>query len=158
MTAILLLFIIGTVLLAGEVFLPGGIAGVLGGIALLAGCWLAFADFGMSIGVVATLAAFGLVGLALYLELVWLPRTRVGRDLIVQSAHNTQSQPPPAIAADVVGKPAVALTTLAPSGYVSVDGKRYEAFCRSGHANRGANLAVVGMDNFQLIVSETKSP
>lgn len=158
MTTILLLFIVGTLLLAGEVLLPGGIVGTIGGIALLAGCWLAFTEFGPGYGSLATVGALGLVALALYLELVWLPRTKVGSDMVVKSTVGGQSQPPPANEADVVGKPAVALTTLAPSGYVSVDGRRYEAYCRSGHAVRGAGLEVVGVDNFKLIVSVAKTP
>lgn len=155
MTAIVLLFLVGTLLLAGEVFLPGGIAGTFGGVALLAGCWLAFTEFGPGIGSLATAAALTLVGIALYLELVWLPRTRVGRDLVVGATIDSQSQPPPATPAEVVGKPAVALTALLPSGYVSVEGRRYEAYCRSGHAIRGASLQVVDVDNFRLIVAET---
>lgn len=158
MTTIVLLFIVGTLLLAGEVLLPGGIIGTLGGIALLAGCWLSFSEFGPGIGSVATAAALVLLAVMLYLELIWLPRTRVGSDMVVKSAVDGQSQPPPATAAEVVGKAAVALTTLAPSGYVSVDGRRYEAYCRSGHVTRGASLQVVGVDNFQLIVSATKTP
>jgi membrane-bound ClpP family serine protease len=55
----------------------------------------------------------------------------------------------------VVGKPATADTTLAPSGYVLVDGRRYEAFCRSGHVAKGEVLRVIGADNFRLIVSKT---
>jgi membrane-bound ClpP family serine protease len=158
MTAIVLLFLVGTLLLAGEVFLPGGIVGTAGGVALLAGCWLAFADFGPGIGSVATIAALTLLGIALYLELVWLPRTRVGRDLIVGATIEGQSQAPVAVAGNVVGRSAVALTALVPSGYVSVDGRRYEAFCRSGHAPRGASLEIVGVDNFRVIVSENKAP
>ncbi|MDO8540235.1 MAG: NfeD family protein [Opitutaceae bacterium] len=154
---IVLLFIVGTLLLAGEILLPGGIAGTIGGAALLAGCWLAFSTYGSSIGTVATLAACALVALTLYLELVWLPRTKMGRTMVVEATIDSRSQPPPADAAMVVGQPAVALTTLAPSGYVSVGGKQYEAYCRSGHAARGANLSVVGVDNFQLIVSEIKN-
>ncbi len=158
MTAIVLLFIVGTLLLAGEVFLPGGVAGTIGAVGLLAGCWLAFSEYGPGIGSLATAAACVLLALALYVELVWLPRSKIGRGLIVQWTNTGQSQPPPAEAAKVVGLPAVALTTLAPSGYVSVAGRRYEAYCRSGHATRGAALTVEGVDNFQLIVSETKIP
>jgi membrane-bound ClpP family serine protease len=58
----------------------------------------------------------------------------------------------------VIGQVATALTTLAPSGFVSIAGKRYEAFCRSGLVARGAQLTVVGVDNFRLIVSESKTP
>lgn len=158
MTLIVLLFLVGTLLLAGEVFLPGGIVGTLGGVALIAGCWLAFTDHGAGIGSLATVAALTLVALALYLELVWLPRTRVGRDLVVGATIDSQSQPMPAVAREVVGKAAVALTSLLPSGYVSVEGRRYEAYCRSGHAIRGASLQVVGVDNFRLIVTENKNP
>lgn len=157
MTAVVLLFIVGVMLLGAEVLLPGAVAGIIGGIALLLGSVLAFSEFGLGIGLLATLAALALVGAMLYVELVWLPRTRVGRDLVVQSTIDAQSQPPIA-SADVVGQRATALTTLAPSGFVTVGGKRYEAFCRSGLAARGAELTVVGLDNFRLIVSETKTP
>jgi membrane-bound ClpP family serine protease len=157
MTAIVLLFIVGTLLLAGEVLLPGGIVGVLGGIALVAGCWIAFSEFGPGTGILATTGAAALVATALYLEVIWLPRTRVGRRMVVETAIDSQSQPPLANAADVVGRTAVALTTLSPSGYVSVEGKRYEAFCRSGQVSRGTSLSVVGVNNFQLIVAENKS-
>lgn len=157
MTAIVLLFLTGTMLLAAEVLLPGAIAGIIGGIALLVGSVLAFSEFGAGIGLVATGAALALLGAMLYIELVWLPRTRVGRDMVVQSTIDAQSQPPVA-SPEVIGQSAVALTTLAPSGFVDVAGKRYEAFCRSGLAARGAALTVVGLDNFRLIVSETKTP
>jgi membrane-bound ClpP family serine protease len=54
----------------------------------------------------------------------------------------------------VIGKPATAVTILAPSGYVLVEGRRFEAFCRSGHADRGDALSVIGVDNFRLIVTK----
>ena len=128
-----------------------------GACALVLGSALAFSEFGPGIGSLATAAALLLLGAMLYAELVWLPRTRVGRGLVVQSTLEGQSQPPLATA-EVIGQTAVALTTLAPSGWVEIAGRRYEAFCRSGHATRGAALRVVGLDNFRVIVSEDKTP
>ena len=58
-----------------------------------------------------------------------------------------------AVEAALVGREAVAVTTLAPSGYVTIDGKRHEAFCRSGFAESGTMLKVVGKEAFRLIVS-----
>ena len=78
----------------------------------------------------------------------------MGKGLVVESTSGSSSQPPLAKDAAVVGKQAIADTTLAPSGYVLVDGQRYEAFCRTGHVARGAALRVVGMDNFRLIVAK----
>lgn len=157
MNTILLLFTTGALLLAAEVFLPGGIAGIIGGCALLLGSILAFVDYGAGVGSLATLAALVLVGLMIYVEVVWLPRSRLGRGLVVDATISGQSQPPPA-SAEVIGQPAIALTTLAPSGFIEVAGKRYEAFCRSGMVARGTTLKVVGLDNFRLIVSENKTP
>ena len=72
--------------------------------------------------------------------------------MVVRAAVDATSQPPLARPEDVVDQPAVALTPLAPSGFVDVAGRRYEAFCRSGYADKGSTLRVVGVDNFRLIV------
>lgn len=154
MNAIILLFLLGVLLLAAEVFMPGAVLGLFGGAAMVAGCIVAFREFGTVGGAMATALALVLLGLTLYLELVWLPKSRFGKKLVVQSASDATSQPPLAHPATVVGKPAEAVTTLAPSGYVLVDGKRYEAFCQAGHVPKGSTLRVVGLDNFRLIVTK----
>jgi membrane-bound serine protease (ClpP class) len=154
MNAILLLFIIGALLLAAEVFLPGAIAGIIGGCLLVLGSALAFNEYGLGVGAMATSGAVLLLGVMLFIELVWLPRSKLGRDMVVQTTVVGQSQPPLA-SREVIGQRATALTTLAPSGVVEIAGKRYEAYCRSGHATRGAALTVVDVDNFRLVVSES---
>jgi membrane-bound serine protease (ClpP class) len=152
-TAVILLFAVGIVLLAADVFVASFLLAALGGAVMLVGCVVAYQALGAGAAGLATLAAVGLLGATVYLELIVLPRTRFGRDLVVQAKVDATSQPPVAPAESVVGRPAEALTTLAPSGYVAVDGRRYEAFCQSGHAAKGATLRVVGVDNFRLIVS-----
>lgn len=155
MNLILMLFLLGAMLLAGEVFVPGAIMGILGGIAMLVGCIVAFQEFGSGGGVTASLLALALLGLTFYVELVWLPKTRFGKKLIVQSTVDATSQPALAVAADVVGRSAAAITPLGPSGYVLVDGRRYEAYSQAGHIASGEILRVVGLDNFRLIVTKT---
>jgi membrane-bound ClpP family serine protease len=155
MTLLLLLFIVGIVLLAADVFVSSFVMAVIGGVALLAGCVVAYQDFGVLASGLAGIVSVALVGAVIYLELVFLPRTRLGRGLVVEGTSGSSSQPAVAPGAAIVGKPATADTTLAPSGYVLVDGQRYEAFCRNGHAARGETLRVIGMDNFRLIVSKS---
>ncbi|MBI2513348.1 MAG: serine protease [Opitutae bacterium] len=155
MNAIILLFVVGAMLLAAEIFLPGAVAGIIGGIALAVGSLLSFREFGFGGGLLASFGALVLVGIMLYLELVVLPKTSFGKRMVVQSIVGATSQPLPAAPEAVVGRAAVALTTLAPSGYVEVDGRRYEAFCRSGHVPKGTALRVVGVDNFRITVSQT---
>jgi membrane-bound ClpP family serine protease len=153
MSSIVLLFLVGVALLAADVFVSSFLLAILGGVVMLAGCGIAYQDFGVFGALEAGAVALALLGATVYAELVLLPKTRFGRGLVVHSTSGDATQPPLA-SADVVGKPAVALTTLAPSGYVLVEERRYEAFCRSGHAAKGAALRVVGLDNFRLIVSK----
>lgn len=154
MNAIVILFLLGVLLLAGEVFVPGAIMGIIGGIAMAVGCIMSFNQFGALGGTLATAIAVAALGITFYIELIWLPRSRFGRKLVVQSASDATSQPPLAQLDAVLGKTAEAVTTLAPSGYVVVEGRRYEAFCQSGHVAKGVALRVTGLDNFRLIVTK----
>jgi len=154
MNIILLLFLVGIGLLAADVFVSSFLLAVCGAVAMLAGCAVAYEHFGLFGAGFAAAVALILLGGTIYFELVVLPRTRFGRGLVVQSTSGAASQPPLATAG-IVGKAAEALTTLAPSGYVLVEGRRYEAFCQSGHVPKGTALQVVGLDNFRLIVAKT---
>ena len=158
MNTVFLFFLAGALLLAAEVFLPGGIAGLLGGIALAAGAVFAFGEFGLAGGLAASGAALVLLGLVLYLELVWLPRSRFGSAMVVDSVVSAQAQTLPGDPASLVGRPALAGTILAPTGIVTVEGRRYEAYCRAGYAGRGSALVVVGVEPSRLIVSAPPLP
>lgn len=157
MNSVILLFLTGLLLLGVEVFVPGAILGLMGGALLLGGCVLAFINFGLTGGVIAVAAALLLTGLLLWFEFKILPRTAMGRRLFLRTENAARSQPDVAEPAAVVGRAAEALTALAPTGYVAIDGRRYEAFSRTGFVERGARVAVVGVDTFRLIVqlSET---
>jgi membrane-bound ClpP family serine protease len=155
MNAIVLLFALGIVLLAFEVFIPGGVLGVIGALLMFTGSGLTFAHFGLQAGALATLLAFALVGLMLYVELFLLPKTAVGKRLFLDRSIAERSQPPPARAEDVVGQTGEALTTLAPTGMVLVAGRKYEAASQSGLLPKGAPVKVVRVETFRLIVTKS---
>lgn len=157
MTAIVLLFGSGVLLLALEVVVPGAILGIIGGVLMLIGVIVSFDQFGFQGGALASALALGLVGLALYLEFVLLPKSRLARMFSMSATVSGQSQP--AVAdRSLVGKRAVAVTALVPSGIVECDGRRFEAFSRSGHVNAGAAVSVVDLDNFRIIVTQSPNP
>jgi len=154
MTVIGLLFLFGVVLLALEIFTPGPLCGISGVICLIVGVVLAFNGHGLGGGLIAALVAVAAVVATCYLEFVWLPKSRLMKHVSVVAGGTGTSQPALG-GSDMVGREAVAQTVLAPTGYVQVDGRRYEAFCRSGHVEPGTRLRVVGLDNFRIIVSTT---
>ena len=156
MTTIGILFLIGVVLVAVEVVVPGGILGILGGFALAGGVVAAFLEYGSGGGSVAAGAALLIVAVTLYLEFVLLPKTRLARRFTMAATVAGRSQPELADRDAVIGQEATAVTTLSPSGYVEREGRRYEAFCRSGHAPAGSRMKIVDMDNFRLVVTQIK--
>jgi membrane-bound serine protease (ClpP class) len=156
MTEVLVLFGAGVLLVAIDVVVPGTLLSVLGGICLVAGVVVAFREFGSNGGFIATGIA-GLIGAAtLYLEFSWLPKSRLARALSMAETNAGHSQPMVAERDAVVGRDAVAVTTLAPSGFVEVDGRRYEAFCQSGQVAAGVRLRVVDIAPFHLVVTQIK--
>ena len=157
MTLIILLFAIGILFIAVEVIVPGAILGTIGGLLMFGGCIKAFIDYGPTGGIAAVLTAFTLGGLALFMEFRYLPKTRFGKRAFLTKEITAVSAAVGSEARQLIGKSAEALTMLSPSGYVIVDGHRYEAFCQSGQAPAGSALEVIGADNFRLIVTLIKN-
>lgn len=147
------LFVLGLLMLTVEVFVPGAVIGVLGALSLLAGVAVAFAEHGVTGGLLALLVAIA-AGLAVfYVEVKLLPRTALGRRMFLRKSIDGASQPPIAeTAAAVVGRDALARTALAPSGVVEIDGRRYEARCESGFVAEGATVRVRRVESFHLVV------
>ncbi len=158
MTAILLLFLIGMLFLAAEVLVPGGILGTAGGVLLFAGCIVAFLKYDTGGGLLAVGAAILLAFVTFFIEFRVLPRTAIGKRAFLNREITAASPPVGAEAGELVGKRAEALTMLSPTGYVLIDGRRYEAFCQSGQAPAGSRLKVTGADNFRIIVTQTTEP
>ena len=156
MITVIALFVIGIVLVAVEVLVPGGFLGALAGLFLLAGVATAFVQFGTGGGALATAVALLIALGLLYFEFVVLPRTKLAKKFSMTETVAGRSQPEVAERTAVIGREAVAATTLAPSGYVELDGRRYEAFCQSGHVAAGARLRVVEVDTFRLVVTQIK--
>jgi membrane-bound ClpP family serine protease len=156
MTLIILLFALGIVLVAVEVIVPGGILGAIGALMMFGGCVMSFVEYGTLGGIIASAIALALAVLALYLEFRILPKTAIGKRAFLTKQVTGVSAAFGKEANELIGKSGEALTMLSPSGYIRVDGKRYEAFCQSGQAPAGTPLQVIGADNFRLIVSPTK--
>jgi len=157
MTLIILLFAIGILLIAVEVIVPGGILGSIGALMMFGGCVMAFLEYGTTGGIVAVIAAFVIGGLAVFLEFRILPKTKLGKRAFLTNEITAVSAAFGKEALELVGKSAEALTMLSPSGYVRVDGHRYEAFCQSGQVPAGSALEIIGADNFRLIVALIKN-
>jgi membrane-bound serine protease (ClpP class) len=162
------LFAVGVILLGLELlfFHSAGFLGVVGVGMIIMSLFWAMADLWPHQPIQTAWAAHAFLtplintglglGIAVVLAILvvrFLPHAWFWDRLAVTSTNQatTQYGGLPA-AATLVGRSARSLTTLAPSGYVEIDGQRYEAFCQSGLVPAGQVLEVVGVDAFRVIV------
>jgi membrane-bound serine protease (ClpP class) len=169
----MILFAVGLLLLALEVFFFPGIAVLaVSGVALMLGSLVwAMADIWpdepltiATSGDVFLRPLFNLgAGLALALALGvvlarFLPKGWLWDRMVLQSAVGTAAQVAgraPELAAntaELVGRQGVVVTPLRPGGEVEIDGRRYQAQLELGTAVTGTRVVVVGRTDFGLKV------
>ena len=152
MTIIILLFTLGLVLLAIEVMIPGGILGIMGGALLFAGCVASFVQLGTTEGTIAIGVTILAAALVFFIQFKILPKTKFGKSFFLEESISGTSSSFKNDARDLVGKMAMSVTVLSPSGYVTIDGTRYEAFSQSGQIPKDTELLVTAANSFQLTV------
>lgn len=150
MTAILVLAGVGFLLVLVEMFLPGGVLGVLGGILLLAAIATGYAQLG-PLGGTFTFAVISLVCIVGFF--VWMntfPKTAVGRKLILAQNLDRGDELPTESA--LVGREGVAQTALRPAGKAVVDGARIDVVAESGFVEAGEPVSVVLVEGARVVV------
>ena len=149
------LLVAGLVLIGAEFFLPTVVLGFLGAVVSFAGIYLS-ADAGA-----LTCAVFCVVFLVV-LTLVFfafrrlLPQTAIGRSMINVSSNEGSAVPAAAGYAVYVGKSGKAVTVLAPSGTVEIDGTLVEAFSLDGFVERGAAVVVTEAGSGRVTVRRSR--
>lgn len=162
----MLLVVAGIVLLGVEVFLiPGfGVVGALGIAALLAGLVLSLIGSGASSQFV--MLALARVGASLAVALIasfvllrYLPRSRFGRTLILDTQLDTGHGYASAPLGDaaLLGRTGRAVTPLHPAGIASFDGERVDVVSRGDHIAAGSVVEVVRVDGNRVVVERRQN-
>ncbi len=153
-----LLFVLFTAaaftLMVLEIFVPGGILGILGAISLVAASVYAFQAFGPSLGMLVS--ALLLVGtLAAFMGwLVLLPKTRMGRRMaLATDLRDSKSAPDDE---SLVGQRGVAETELRPSGYARIGGKRLDVVSSRGFIEIGTPVEVLEVHGMRVVVAAVR--
>ncbi|WP_411826633.1 NfeD family protein [Luteolibacter sp. AS25] len=152
MTLIIILFTIGILLLAAEVLVPGAILGLAGGVLLFTGCVLSFVQLGLTEGIIAIACTIVAALIVFYIQFKILPKTPFGKRFFLNEEVDGTSSALSNDARELIGKTAKSVTVLSPSGYILIDGKRYEATSQSGQIPAGTDLLVTEANHFQLTV------
>ena len=121
----------GLLLIIAEVFIPGGVAGVVGGLALLAAMGIGLFSFPPPWGFLSAIAIVLVGGVGLLLWVQIFPRTRTGKRITLQAdSASYKSVAPPS--SDLLHTAGEAVTALRPAGIALLDGKRYDVLADGG--------------------------
>ena len=147
---IITLFVVGFLLLAAEVFLPGMIVGTVGLLCLIGSVLVVFNEYGASTGLFAAVLVGGLTVAGFVIWLNIFPHTFVGRRIMLFAR-----QPSGGSAAEnqtLLGATGEALTPLRPSGTARIAGKRVDVTAVGDFLEQGAGIVVVAADGMRVAV------
>jgi len=139
-------YVIGILLMATEIFIPGAIIGILGALCVGTSIYLAYGLESNTLGHV--LLVVGACFVPLFV-LLWLKV--VGRLFAVTTSEEGFTSAKEEHKA-LIGKEGVALSTLRPSGKALIDGQRVDVVARGEMVEPNTRIRVVLVEGNRIVV------
>lgn len=145
--------ILGLLLLCAEIFVPGGILGAFGALALVGAIifgFVAFKEYGYLIALGIVLGTGGVI--AAWVK--YFPKSRLGRSMIVTEDIGGDVEATEPGLDELAGKEGEALSDLRPGGFARLDGRRVDVVTQGGMISKGARVRVVEVEGNRVVVAE----
>ena len=152
MWSIILLFVAGIVFIFIEIFVPGGIFGLGGCLAICGSIFLCFRDY-PSMAFYALLLELVSAGIAIILALKFLPKTKFGKYVILSGKESKKE----GFVSydrlkDIEGKQGVALTLLRPAGKAEINGRKFDVVTEGDYVKKNEKVKVVMISGKKIVV------
>jgi len=149
-TIIITLILIGTAAILLELFLPGGILGLIGGLCLLGAIITTFVDYGLNAGLLVTMGILIATFVALYFWMKYFDRLPWMKPLILtEIAGGSNSSDEETALLNKVGE---TLTDLGPSGKALINDEKLDVIAESGFIDKGTPVTVVEANGSKIVV------
>jgi len=149
---IVALIVAGFLLVFFEVFLPGGVLGVLGGLVVLGAiaCGFIFKGPGWGSMLLLISSVSGLISFWLWIK--YFPKSPIGRRLILQrDAHDWHGADEDQ--KEYLGKRGTAHTTLRPAGMAVIEGARVDVVTRGEMIEAKTPIEVIEVEGNRIVVT-----
>ncbi|UYO30693.1 NfeD family protein [Bacillus halotolerans] len=149
-----LLFIAGVILILMEIFLPGGIIGLLGLGAIVASLFLAAGSFTVMAVSLLIASAVSITAFIL-LTRVLGKRMKFFKKFILNDSTNTESgYVSNQTRTDLIGKEGVTFTPLRPAGTVIIDDERLDVVSEGLFTEKDKKVKVIKVEGSRIVVRE----
>lgn len=143
---------VGLLLMGAEIFVPGGILGVMGMLSILGAIVLGFIAF-PGYGVWIALIILVLTGIALMLWIKIFPNTSLGKHMTISNDLSSSKASEEGIE-DLLNKSGITISKLRPSGFAEIDGKRKDVITRGEMIDNGKQIKVIEIEANRIVVKE----
>lgn len=150
----LILFIIGLGLILLEFVISGGIAGILGFIAVIASLFMA-SDNAVHMGISLLIAFTASIVLSILLIKVFGKRLRLFQKITLTESTNTESgYISNKSRLELIGMEGYTVTDMRPAGTILVENERIDAVSEGAFIRKGAKIRVVKAEGSRIVVRE----
>lgn len=154
LATVITLMLLGVLLLFAELFVPGGILGLIGVVMMGIAVYFCFQHYGSQVGVgVLLLSVTFTLGMVIF-AFTLFPKTSLGRHIFLADVVSQSQDARKAgfIGADLVGKEGVSESELRPAGIAVIAGNRVDVVTDSEWVEHGVRVRVVRVDGNRIVV------
>lgn len=145
------LLVAGLVMFGAEIFVPGGILGILGALCLVIAMVTGFAAFPGQ-GALVALGILLLIGASFILWATLFPRSKIGRRLTM-SANLASSKATSDDLRLLMGVEGLTDSALRPGGFAVLKGQRIDVITTGEMLDKGTRIKVVGVEGNRVVVA-----
>lgn len=150
----LLLFVIGAALIITEFFISGGIAGVIGAVAIVGSIIMAGGNpMNMAFSVLFALAMTAL-GAVIIIK-IFGKKLHLFNKVVLMDATDTESGYVSNVTrTELLGQVGETITPLRPSGTIDLKGERIDVVSEGSYIDRGKDVTIVKVEGSRVVVRE----
>lgn len=146
---ILILTLVGFLLLASEVFVPGMVLGLLGGVCLLAAAGVSYVAFGLLTGTLTLVGVAVATGAGFVGWMFAFPHTPMGRRFLLKTHLDADGKD---AGERLLGQEGVAFTVLRPAGTALIGGRKVDVVSENDFIEPGSPIRVVREEGLRILV------
>lgn len=150
------LLLTGLILVGAEIFVPGGVLGTIGGLALIGSIVVAFIEFDPTTAGYITLGIMALTASAIYIWSRYFPQSPIGKKMFISNSlkdfRSTEDD-----LEQLIGKKGKALCALQPGGFALIDGKRIDVITQGEMIDKDESVEVVDTESNRVVVTKANA-
>lgn len=150
LTLYIALILAGIMMLGAEIYVPGGILGVLGFLCLAGAVAIGF-TLGPVVGWLSAAAVVLGTAVGVWVWIRWFPKTRAGRQIMLEADGRDFKAPSEEWRA-LVGMTGEAVTDLRPAGIARIAGRRVDVTADGTWIEAGRPIRVVAVEGVRVVV------